>query len=231
MIYMIPKEEKPISSCILESESIFDPNSNSDNDDNENTSSSSVQYDNENNNDSDSDLNSKTFIALPDLTKKQELKWFSNNDEDIMPEHAHDTNARFDLRSSLAKKGINIRGGIINAGYVRNIIAMLQNDSEKVYIIEPNEKIAQTIFLPLVKVAQLVSVGNREELGITARRISEFGFTNSGYWQVAMKPEDKEKMAFTTREENFEFEVMLFGLMNIPTIFQWLIEIVYTGLL
>ncbi|KAG9299015.1 hypothetical protein G9A89_020328 [Geosiphon pyriformis] len=56
-------------------------------------------------------------------------------------------------RSSLAKKEINIRGGIIDVEYVENIIVMLQNDSEKAYTIEPNEKIAQTIFLSLVKVA------------------------------------------------------------------------------
>ncbi|KAG9304772.1 hypothetical protein G9A89_016802 [Geosiphon pyriformis] len=45
-------------------------------------------------------------------------------------------------RNSLAKKRINIKGGIINTGYVENIIAMLQNHSKKAYIIEPNEKIA-----------------------------------------------------------------------------------------
>ncbi|KAG9295458.1 hypothetical protein G9A89_013487 [Geosiphon pyriformis] len=130
-----------------------------------------------------------------------------------MPECAHDTDARFDLRypgkesiklephscthidlkvaleilattivqlafrSSLAKRGINIRGGIIDIRYVGNIIAMLQNDSEKAYIIEPNKKIAQAIFLPLVRVAQLVSVGKRKELGITARGIQGFGST------------------------------------------------------
>ncbi|KAG9290760.1 hypothetical protein G9A89_011723 [Geosiphon pyriformis] len=95
-----------------------------------------------------------------------------------MPERAHDTNARFDLRysgkdaiklephsctcidlkirleiptttmvqlasrSSLAKREINIRGGIIDTKYIRNIMTMLQNDSEKTYIIEPNKKIA-----------------------------------------------------------------------------------------
>ncbi|KAG9306875.1 hypothetical protein G9A89_002544 [Geosiphon pyriformis] len=80
-------------------------------------------------------------------------------------------------RSSLAKRGINIKRGIIDIGYVGNIIAMLQNDSEKTYIIEPNKKIAQTIFLPLVRVAQLVSVEKREELGITAREIQGFGLT------------------------------------------------------
>ncbi|KAG9293542.1 hypothetical protein G9A89_005545 [Geosiphon pyriformis] len=78
-------------------------------------------------------------------------------------------------RNSLVKKGINIRGEIIDMGYVRNIITMLQNNSEKTYTIEPNKKIAQAIFLSLVKIAQLVSIGNREELGITAKGIQGFG--------------------------------------------------------
>ncbi|KAG9286002.1 hypothetical protein G9A89_022678 [Geosiphon pyriformis] len=80
-------------------------------------------------------------------------------------------------RSSLVEKKINIRGEIIDAEYVGNIIAMLQNDSEKAYIIEPNEKITQAIFLPLVKIAQLVSVENREELGITVKGIQRFKST------------------------------------------------------
>ncbi|KAG9295916.1 hypothetical protein G9A89_006655 [Geosiphon pyriformis] len=215
MIYMIPEEEEPISSCALELESPFNPNSNSDNDNDENNSSSFIQNGNDNDNninsDSNSDSNYEQYIALPDLTKEQELKWFSNNNKGIMPECMHDTDAGFDLRypeknaiklephsrtcidlkivleipattmvqlasqSSLAKREINIREEIINAGYVGNIIAMLQNNSEKTYIIEPNKKIAQTIFLPLVKIAQLVSVRNREELGITARKIQGFG--------------------------------------------------------
>ncbi|KAG9288097.1 hypothetical protein G9A89_017692 [Geosiphon pyriformis] len=104
MIYTIPEEEKPISSCVLELESIFNSNSNSDNDNNKNTSSSSVQYGKNNNNDSNSDLNPdpnyEQYIALLDLIKKQELKWFSDNNEDIMPEHTHDTDAGFDLRYS-----------------------------------------------------------------------------------------------------------------------------------
>ncbi|KAG9304417.1 hypothetical protein G9A89_019979 [Geosiphon pyriformis] len=141
-IYMIPEEEEPINSCASELESSSNPNSNSDNNNNKNNSSSSVQNgynnDNDSNAESNSNLNYKQYIALSDLTKEQELKWFSNNDEG-------------------------------------NIIVMLQNDSEKAYVIEPNERIAQTIFLPLVKIAQLVSVENREELGITAREIQGFG--------------------------------------------------------
>ncbi|KAG9291633.1 hypothetical protein G9A89_022052 [Geosiphon pyriformis] len=78
MIYTIPEEKEPISSCASESESIFNPNSNSDNDDNKNTSSSSIQYGNNNDNNSNSDLNSdpdyEQYIALLDLAKEQELK-------------------------------------------------------------------------------------------------------------------------------------------------------------
>ncbi|KAG9295897.1 hypothetical protein G9A89_006636 [Geosiphon pyriformis] len=221
IIYMIPEEEKPISSCALELKSPFDPNSNSDNDDDTNNSSSSIQNDNDNDNninsDSNSDSNYEQYITLPDLTKEQKLKWFSNNNEGIMPECVHDTDARFDLRypgkdaiklephsrtcidlkimleisatiivqlvswSSLAKRGINIREGIINAGYVGNIITMLQNDSEKTYIIEPNEKIAQAIFLSLVR---------REELRITARGIQGFG--SMGRIDVPVNMAEKE---------------------------------------
>ncbi|KAG9298851.1 hypothetical protein G9A89_015872 [Geosiphon pyriformis] len=75
------------------------------------------------------------------------------------------------FRSNLAKKGINIRGGIIDTRYIENIIVMLQNDSEKAYTINPNKKIIQAIFISLVKVAQLVSMRNSKELGITGRRI------------------------------------------------------------
>ncbi|KAG9290761.1 hypothetical protein G9A89_011724 [Geosiphon pyriformis] len=49
MIYMIPEEKKPISSCASELESVFNPNSNSNNDNDENTSFSSVQNGNKNN--------------------------------------------------------------------------------------------------------------------------------------------------------------------------------------
>ncbi|KAG9293088.1 hypothetical protein G9A89_016450 [Geosiphon pyriformis] len=199
IIYIISEEEEPISSCTSKSESPINCTSNSDDDNN--------------NNNSNSDSDPEQYITLSDLTKNQELKWFSDNNKGIMPEQVHDTNARFDLRypekkaiklephshicidlkvaleilattiiqlasrSSLVKRGINIRGGIIDMGYVGNIITMLQNNSEKAYIIELNKKIAQAIFLPLVRVAQLVLVGKRKELGITARGIQRFGST------------------------------------------------------
>ncbi|KAG9302873.1 hypothetical protein G9A89_022289 [Geosiphon pyriformis] len=98
------------------------------------------------------------------LTKKEQKQYLEQ------------LNTQLSFRSSLVKKRINIREEIIDTGYVGNIIAMLQNDSEKTYIIEPNKKIAQAIFLPLVKIAQLVSMKNRKKLGITAREIQRFKF-------------------------------------------------------
>ncbi|KAG9302837.1 hypothetical protein G9A89_009614 [Geosiphon pyriformis] len=213
IIYTIPEKIEPISNCTSKLELIFNPDSNSDNDNDKNTSSSSVQYGNKKNSDSNSDSNYEQCIVLFDLAKEQELKWFSNNNKDIMSEHVHNTDAEFDLRyletepiklephthicidlkialeipattmiqlasrSSLAKKRINIRGGIIDMGYIENIIAMLQNDSDKAYIIEPNKKIAQAIFLSLIRVAQLISVRKRKELEITVRGIQGFGLT------------------------------------------------------
>ncbi|KAG9289246.1 hypothetical protein G9A89_002589 [Geosiphon pyriformis] len=132
------------------------------------------------------DTETEQYLTYPNLSKKLELKWYSDNEEGICPKRAHDTDASFDLqysgqssiiiaphslvkinlkialeisvstmvhvafRSSLAKKKINIKGGIIDAGYMGNIIVMLQNNSDRPYKIESQEKIAQAIFLPLV---------------------------------------------------------------------------------
>ncbi|KAG9295360.1 hypothetical protein G9A89_013389 [Geosiphon pyriformis] len=211
MIYTIPEKEEPISSCASESKSPFNPNSNSDNNDDKNTTITITMIQTQI---QTQILKYEQYIAISDLTKELELKWFSDNNEGIMLEHMYNTDAGFDLRypgknaiklephshicldlkialeisattmvqlaskSSLAKREINIREGIIDMEYVENIIAMLQNDSGKAYIIDPNEKIAQTIFLPLVRVAQLVLVGKREKLGITVRGIQGFGLTD-----------------------------------------------------
>ncbi|KAG9301081.1 hypothetical protein G9A89_012464 [Geosiphon pyriformis] len=89
-----------MSSCASESESVLNLDSNSDNNDNKNTSSSSTQFSNESINDSDSNSNPKIYIVFLDLSKKQKLKWYSDNNEDIMPERAHNTDTGFDLRYS-----------------------------------------------------------------------------------------------------------------------------------
>ncbi|KAG9302698.1 hypothetical protein G9A89_005172 [Geosiphon pyriformis] len=106
-IYTIPEEEKPISSCTSELDSTFNSNLNPNN--NDNNGSSSVQNNNSNNNGNlNSDLDSKQYIALSNLSKKQEFRWFSDNDESIMPECTHDTDVRFDLRY-LRKNAIKLK--------------------------------------------------------------------------------------------------------------------------
>ena len=52
----------------------------------------------------------------------------------------------------------------------------------------------------------------------------------SGYWQVEMHPDDKEKTVFTACRGLWQFCVMLFGLCNAPTTFERLMEQVLAGL-
>jgi transposase InsO family protein len=52
----------------------------------------------------------------------------------------------------------------------------------------------------------------------------------SGYWQIPMAPDDREKTAFVTHEGLYEFNVMPFGLSNAPATFQRFIDAVFAGL-
>lgn len=52
----------------------------------------------------------------------------------------------------------------------------------------------------------------------------------SGYWQVEVHPQHREKTAFTTGQGLYEFRVMPFGLCNAPSTFQRLMELVLAGL-
>ncbi|UYV82830.1 K02A2.6-like [Cordylochernes scorpioides] len=52
----------------------------------------------------------------------------------------------------------------------------------------------------------------------------------SGYWQVSIQPEDREKTAFTARNGLWQFKVMPFGLCNVPATLERLMETVLQGI-
>ena len=52
----------------------------------------------------------------------------------------------------------------------------------------------------------------------------------SGYWQVEMSQQDREKTAFCVPDGLFEFKVMPFGLSNTPATFQRLMDLLLAGL-
>ena len=61
-------------------------------------------------------------------------------------------------RSSLAKKGIEVKAGTLDAGYTGDIGIYLFNNSNTTQQIQPNERIAQAIFLPLINISNLKKV-------------------------------------------------------------------------
>jgi len=106
-------------------------------------------------------------------------------------------------RSSLARKGIEVKAGIIDAGYTGNIGILLTNNSSTPYTIQPNEKIAQAIFLPLVKISKLKLVSSRNELEQTQRDQQGFGSTDKA------KKEEPIEDEFEYEEESLENQPLL----------------------
>jgi hypothetical protein len=53
---------------------------------------------------------------------------------------------------------------------------------------------------------------------------------NSGYWQVDLLTDNKEKTAFLTDEGLWQFTVMPFGLCNAPVTFETLMETILRGI-
>ncbi|KAG9294551.1 hypothetical protein G9A89_008662 [Geosiphon pyriformis] len=89
-------------------------------------------------------------------------------------------------RFFLASKEINVRGGIIDAGYTGDITVMLQNEIDKSFKIDHVEKIVQAIYLPLINILGLQLVNQREQLGKSDRETQGFVPVN-----IALKTQNK----------------------------------------
>ncbi|KAG9301848.1 hypothetical protein G9A89_004527 [Geosiphon pyriformis] len=158
IIYTIPEEKEPISSCASESKSMFNPDSNFDNNDNNNNGFSSVQYDNQNNNDSNSNSNPKQYITLLDLFKEQKLKWFSNNNKDIMPKCMYNTNTEEPALTNKSTVAELESIGANHLGFVKSLFQHYcqhlrlnhnQISAESVFNFYINKKIAYLLGTPV----------------------------------------------------------------------------------
>lgn len=52
-----------------------------------------------------------------------------------------------------------------------------------------------------------------------------------GFWQSEIRPEDRDKTAFITRNGQYRYKVLCFGLTNAPSLFQSLMNLVLAGVL
>ena len=80
------------------------------------------------------------------------------------------TYAQIASRSSKSSKGINMVGGICDAGYNGNIIVQLHNNTLQDHIVQRHNKIAQLILLALVNIQKLERVTKREEIPASERQ-------------------------------------------------------------
>ncbi|KAG9298568.1 hypothetical protein G9A89_018927 [Geosiphon pyriformis] len=131
------------------------------------------------------DTKTEQYLMYPNLSKELKLKWYSDNEEEICPERAHDTDASFDLR------------------YPRQSPIIIAPHS----LVKIDLKIALEIPVStIVQVAFRSSLAKKKinikeeiidaKLGLTARGINEFRLSGRGNIPVNFTEEDSNQVEF-----------------------------------
>jgi dUTP pyrophosphatase len=69
---------------------------------------------------------------------------------------------KFFDRSSMGSKALTVLGGVIDEGYRNDLVVMLYNGTDKPYVVEHGDKIAQFVILPVIP-AQIIESEELEE--------------------------------------------------------------------
>lgn len=91
-----------------------------------------------------------------------------------MPDNINDNMgiyAQITDRSSMAKKGIHVHGGVIDSNYRGEISVIIQNHNGDDYHIKKGDRIAQMIFVPILR----PNLTESEELTVSPRGNNRFG--------------------------------------------------------
>ena len=89
-------------------------------------------------------------------------------------------------RSSLAKVGVEVTGGVIDSDYRGEVRVILANRGCQTFRCGPGDRVAQMILLPVGR----VKVHEKQELESTMRGIGAFGSTNRGDERVDALPRE-----------------------------------------
>ena len=126
-------------------------------------------------------------------------------------------------QTELMLKQNNIEPSV--SGWTSNLVLVRRKDNTLRFCVDYRRlnEISQNNAYPLPRIDTCLDAMNG------ARRISTFNF-QSGFHQVLMDEESRDKTPFVTRERTFRFCVMPFGLTGAPATFQRLMDVVMSEL-
>lgn len=169
---------------------------------------------------------------------------FSNSEFDLgttrLVQHHIDTGNARPVRQALRRQPVSgyqfveehvqemLRHGVIEESqspWAANVVVVAKKDGTKRFCIDYRKlnDVTTKDAYPLPRIADCL-----DALG-GARYFSTFDL-RSGYHQVEVEPESRDKTSFVTRQGTFRFRKMSFGLCNAPATFSRLMNMVMSGL-